>query len=149
MLFPTHLVAAYLVGNRWDLSPFLVVAGAAIPDLVDKPLASAGLVSLYHTVGHSLLLFLAMSLVVLVRKEWVALWVGWTSHLLLDSLHMIVNGRPEDLWFLAWPAVSHTPAVHLPPLDFLFHYLGTPSFYLEIAIWIVFAYVLSTDDGVE
>lgn len=149
MLFPTHLVAAYLVGERWDLSPLLVVTGAAVPDLIDKPLASAGLVDLYQTVGHSLLLFLGISVVVLVRNEWLAFWVGWTSHLLLDALHMVVNARPEDLWFLAWPLVRHTPAVHLPPLDFLFHYLGTASFYFEIVIWIVFAYVLLTDNGVR
>lgn len=149
MLFPTHLVAAYVVGKRYDLSLFWVVVGAAAPDLIDKPLATAGLVDLYQSIGHSLLLFLGISAVVLVRREWAALWVGWASHLLLDASHMVINARPEDLRFLAWPVIKHTPAVHLPPVNFLFYYLGTPSFYVEIAIWFVFAYVLITTNGGE
>lgn len=149
MLFPTHLVAAYLIGKRWDLSLFWVITGAAAPDVIDKPLATAGLVDLYHSVGHSVLLFLGVSVVVLVRREWAALWVGWASHLLLDASHMVINGRPEDIQFLAWPLIKHTPAVHLPPIEFLFYYLGTPSFYVEIAIWLVFAHVLIPTDSIE
>lgn len=144
MLFPTHLVAAYVVGKRWQLSLFWIVTGAAAPDLIDKPVAIVGLVDLYHSIGHSLPLFLGISVVVFVQREWVALWVGWGTHLLLDASHMVINARPEDLRFLAWPVIKHKPAVHLPPIDFLVYYLGTPSFYIEIGIWIVAAYVLRT-----
>lgn len=144
MLFPTHLVAAYVVGKRWDLPVLWVIVGAAAPDLIDKPLATAGLVDLYQSIGHSLLLLLGLSVLILVGREWMALWAGWASHLLLDAFHMVINARPEDLRFLAWPVIKHTPAVHLPPDDFFFYYLGTPSFYVGIGIWIVFAYVLIT-----
>lgn len=142
MLFPTHLVAAYLVGRRWNLPTYWVVLGAALPDVVDKPLAMAGVLELYHTVGHSLLLLGALSVLGLAGRQWAAFLVGWASHLFLDSVHQTVNGRPEDVRFLAWPVVRHEPAVQLGPVDFLFHYPGTPSFFLEIPIWIAAIYVL-------
>lgn len=149
MLFPTHLAAAYVIGKQRDLSVTWVVVGAAAPDIIDKPLATAGLVDLYHSIGHSLLPILGISVVVLVRREWVALWVGWASHLLLDASHMAINGRPEDVRFLAWPVIKHTPEVNLPPLEFFVYYVGTPSFYVELVIWLAFVYVLIPTNGTD
>lgn len=149
MLFPTHLIAAYAIGNRWELSPYWIVIGAALPDVVDKSIATVGFLDLYQSIGHSLIVLLGLSVVVFVRRDWAAFWVGWASHLSLDALHMIVNGRPGDIRFLAWPVVQHTPTVHLPPIEFLFHYLGTPSFYVEIAIWIGVVFVLIADSRGE
>ncbi|MDX1747310.1 MAG: metal-dependent hydrolase [Halobacteriales archaeon] len=149
MLFPTHLVAGYVIGERWDWPLPWVLLGAAAPDLIDKPLAMAGLVELYQTIGHSLALFATIAALALLGGVWAALWVGWASHLLLDAVHMVVNGRPGDLLFLAWPVIEHTPAVNLPPVEFLFAYIGTPSFYLELVIWAVFGYVLLTANGAE
>lgn len=146
MLFPTHLVAAYIIGKRWNLPSYWVIAGAALPDLVDKSLAMGGLFELYHTVGHSLLLLPALFVVGLAGRTGIAFCVGWTSHLLLDSVHMILNGRPEDVLFLVWPVIRHEPAVQLGPVDFLFYYLGTPSFFIGIGIWIAAAYSLMRDN---
>jgi hypothetical protein len=146
MLFPTHLVAASVLGRRWDLSVPPLVAGAALPDLVDKPAAMLGLVDLYQTAGHSLFLLVVGFAAVFVRRAWTPFWLGWASHLLLDAVHMLLNGRPMDLLFLAWPAIEHTPAVDLPPLEFFVQYLGTPSFYAEFVVWGLLAYVL-VDDG--
>lgn len=142
MLFPTHLVAAYVLGERWDLSTPLVVAGAALPDVVDKPLAMAGVTPQYQTVGHSLLALCGALVVVFVRREWTPFWVGWASHLSLDAVHMLLNGRLGDLRFLFWPVVEHRPAVDLPPVEFFVFYLGTPSFYAEFLVWAAFGYVL-------
>lgn len=148
MLFPTHLVAAYGIGKRWSRSPFLVVAGAALPDLIDKTAAMAGVLPLYQSVGHSLVTVLGLSVLAARRGAWRPLLVGWASHLALDALHMVVNGRPADVQFLAWPLLRHRPAVNLPPLEFFAHYVGTPSFYLEVPIWIAVGYSLlaSGDD---
>jgi hypothetical protein len=142
MLFPTHLAAAYVLGTRWNLSIPLLVAGAALPDLVDKPAAMVGVVDLYQSAGHSLLLLVVGFVAIFVRREWTPLWLGWASHLLLDALHMLLNDRPEDVLFLAWPAIEHTPAVNLPPVAFFGHYLGTPSFYAEFVVWGLLASVL-------
>lgn len=147
MLFPTHLVAAYGLGQRWDLDPVLVVAGAALPDLIDKTAGMAGVVPLYQSIGHSLFTVLGISVTAFVRRKWTPLLVGWTSHLALDAVHMVVNGRPADVLFLVWPVVEHRPAVHLPPIEFFVYYLGTPSFYLELLVWIGVGYSLLSDDG--
>lgn len=145
MLFPTHLLVGYVLGRRWDLPALWALAGAALPDLVDKSLATVGVFELYQTVGHSLLALVVAAVLVAVGRNAVAgslgrnglaLWVGWASHLAADAVHMVVNGRPADVQFLAWPFVHHVPAVQLPPVEFLFHYLWTPSFFLEAAIWL-------------
>lgn len=143
MLFPTHLVVGYLCALRWNLAPSVAVAGAALPDVIDKSVAMAGLYDLYHSAGHSafVVLFLTLAALVLGRRA-VALWVGWTTHLGLDALHMVLNGRPGDVRFLAWPLVEHTPSVSLPPIEFALSYLGTPSFYVEVLVWGAFFAVI-------
>jgi len=151
VLFPTHLLVGYVLGRRWDLPVLAVIAGAALPDVLDKPLAMAGVFELYQTVGHSLLVLVVAGVSVTVgrsgrlRELGVALWVGWASHLVLDAVHMIVNGRPADVRFLGWPLLRHVPAVQLPPVEFAFHYLWTPSFFLEAAAWIGVGLLLATD----
>jgi len=142
MLFPTHLAAGYVVGKRWDLPVLPLVVGAALPDLVDKPAAMVGVVDLYQTAGHSLLLLVVGFAAVFARRAWTPLWLGWASHLLLDAFHMLLNGRPADVLFLAWPAIRHTPAVDLPPVEFFVQYLWTPSFYAEFVVWGLLVYVL-------
>jgi hypothetical protein len=147
MLFPTHLAAGYVLGRRWNLPCRPLVVGAALPDLVDKPAATLGVVDLYQSAGHSLAALVLGFVVVFVRREWTPLWLGWASHLLLDAVHMLLNGRPDDVRFLVWPAIEHTPAVDLPPLPFFLHYLGTPSFYVEFVVWGLLVSVLVADDG--
>jgi hypothetical protein len=136
MLFPTHLVAGYLLTVRWDVAPTWAVAGAALPDLIDKSIATGGFYGLYHSVGHSLLAVVVLALLALaLGRPALALCVGWASHLALDALHMVLNGRPGDVRFLAWPLLEHTPAVTLPPFEFALFYLGTPAFYAELLVW--------------
>lgn len=141
MLFATHLVAGYALGRLTDRPVMWVVAGAGLPDLVDKPLAATGVVDLYHTVGHS-----GLGLAVLVaaalatrRMELAALAVGVASHLTLDAVHVVVNGRPADAAFLGWPAMLPPDPLALGPLAFVRVYVGTPSFFLECLIWVTLA----------
>lgn len=142
MLFPTHLAAAAVVGSLSRLSPGWVVVGAAVPDVVDKPLGMSGAVGLYHSLGHSLLLAAVAVPLALVGRAGLAAAVGWVSHLLLDAVHVVVNGRPDDAVFLAWPfALPETPLA-VPPGSFFYYYLGTPSFYLEVAFWAALAVLL-------
>ena len=46
MLFPTHLVAAPLLRGASGLSLFWLAVGAALPDVIDKPLGMVGVVDL-------------------------------------------------------------------------------------------------------
>ena len=74
----------------------VLVVGAALPDLIDKPVAEVGLVAAYHTVGHSL--FVAAGVVgaaVVLRRHGrrraVPLAVGWRSRLACDLYVAVPN----------------------------------------------------------
>lgn len=127
------------------MRPLPVVIGAAIPDLLDKPLGMAGVVGSYQTVAHSgVVLFVPLALVLWDRR-WLAVVVGWASHLALDAAHMILNGRPDDGLFLLWPLVDHDSAVQLPPLEFATFYIGSRSVVVELGIWVLFVYAIRQD----
>jgi hypothetical protein len=137
MLFPTHLVAGALVGTRVRLPMAWIVVGAALPDLIDKPLASVGAVELYHTIGHSVAFAVVLAPLAIPSRSGLAVAVGWASHLLLDALHVVVNGRSTDALFLLWPVAVPADPFNLAPIPFARQYLWTPSFLLEVGIWLV------------
>jgi hypothetical protein len=141
VLFATHLLVAGLLASARRLPAPALVFGAALPDLVDKSLASLGVVDLFHTVGHSALLAPLALLVALRGPQGVALALGWASHLLLDALHIVVNGRPTDAYFLAWPLIEPPTPLAIPPGEFFWYYLWSPSFFLEVGIWLFAAVV--------
>lgn len=143
MLYPTHPVAGYLLAILWKLPALPVVVGAALPDLIDKPLASAGITNRYHTLAHSLVGLLIPAFLARRNRLWRAVFIGWLSHLALDVLHMVLNGRGEDSKFLLWPFVSHESQVQLPPVEFAAFYGGTRSFVVELGIWAAFVAVLT------
>ncbi len=136
MLFPTHLVVAALLGRGTRLPLAWLMLGGALPDLVDKPLASAGVVGVYQSVGHSLLFGVVVGALALSTRPGVAVAVGWVSHLVLDAVHLVLNGRPEHVGFLGWPMTTPADPLGLPPVSFALQYVGTPSFFLEIALWL-------------
>lgn len=143
MLFPTHLVAGYLVSRWWDLPVRYVVAGAALPDLIDKPLAIGGATDRYHSIGHSCVGIGALSILLVEGPRGRAVLAGWVSHLFLDAAQMIINGRPRDVQFFLWPVVKHRPAVQLPPIEFATVYAWTTAFYLEVVIWALFVHMVA------
>lgn len=142
MLFVTHLVAALLLGRASRLPIFPLVAGAAAPDLLDKPLGTLGISELYHSIGHSVLLALVLLPLALYARVWFAVAVGWASHILLDTVHVVVNGRPGHALAFLWPLAESADPLGIPPGEFFWYYLGTPSFYLEIVLWAALLFVL-------
>ncbi|RJX42564.1 metal-dependent hydrolase [Halonotius aquaticus] len=153
MLFPTHLVVAAGIGivsrlraavsgsstgaaSQPPLSIGWLVIGAALPDVVDKPLGIAGVTELFHSVGHSALVLPVMVAVALASRQGLALAIGWGSHLFLDALHVVINGRPSDALFFGWPVVSPPNPPAIPPGEFFWYYLGSLSFYLEVLLWL-------------
>lgn len=145
MLFPTHLLAAATVGRVSGLATPWLVVGAAAPDVVDKPLGMVGVVDLYHSVGHSVVLLCAVVPVVLFHGAARAVVVGWASHLALDALHVVVNGRARDVLSLAWPVTAPPEPLAIPPGSFLVYYVGSPSFVLEVALWLLVGVLVCHD----
>lgn len=136
VLFPTHLVAGAVLGAYTRLSVAWLVVGAALPDLLDKPLATLGVTTLYHAVGHSALFGVVVLAAAFVDRAAVAVAVGWVSHVLLDAAHVVVNGRPLDALFLLWPVAVPPAPLALAPIPFVQQYLWSPSFLLEVGIWL-------------
>jgi len=144
VLFATHLVAAALIGKASKLPLPWLLAGAAVPDVVDKPLAMAGVVELFHAIGHSAVLAILVIPIALSGRAGLAAAIGWASHLLLDAAHIVINGRPGDVPFLLWPVVVPADPLKLPPGEFLLYYLWTPSFFLEVGLWSALGVMLVT-----
>jgi Ni/Fe-hydrogenase subunit HybB-like protein len=144
VLFATHLAAVAVAGRASRLSTAWLVVGAAIPDVIDKPLGMIGVFELYHSIGHSTLIVPIFVLLALRDPAGLAAAVGWGSHLLLDAIHVVINGRPGHALFLAWPLAESADPLALPPGEFGRYYLGTPSFRLEILIWIGLIAVLAS-----
>ncbi|MDZ5810894.1 metal-dependent hydrolase [Halorubrum sp. AD140] len=150
VLFGTHLLVAVCIGwlsghprvrRRLDDAPALstawLVGGAALPDVVDKPLGALRVVDVYQSVGHSALLApLAIAVATRNRRRGLAAAVGWGSHLALDALHVVLNGRANDALFLAWPVLTRSSPLAIPPGEFALYYVGSPSFLLEVALWL-------------
>jgi len=149
VLFATHLLAAAAIGWLSDrprirrfradpaaLSTVWLVAGAALPDIIDKPLGALGVVDTYHSVAHSALLVPLAVAVAVKHRHGLALAVGWGSHLALDALHVVVNGRVSDAMFLVWPVLVRSDPLAIPPGEFALLYVGSPSFFVEVALWL-------------
>ncbi|MXR50239.1 metal-dependent hydrolase [Halovenus sp. WSH3] len=145
MLFPTHLLAAAMVGRTSRLSTPWAVVGAALPDVIDKPLGLVGVADIYHTVGHSVLVLGVLAPLVLGDPRGRAVVVGWALHLALDAGQILINGRPSDVLSLGWPAVAPPDPLGLPPGEFALYYLGSPAFVLEVGIWLLAAAVVLRD----
>ena len=138
MLFPTHVIVAYLVARRLGCSLPWTVLGAVLPDLIDKPLGRVGETDRYHSIAHSLLS-------VAIAAPWTrrgralrSLWLGWATHVGADAAGMAANGRRPDIAFLLWPIARERPYAEMPDdlvLPGTASYFASRSFALELALW--------------
>jgi len=83
----------------------LCLAGAVVPDLVDKPLFALELVPVAHTVGHSVLTVGLLGLVAARYRVLAPVVVGWASHVAAD----LVVAYPKFLVNYAWPVLGPRP----------------------------------------
>ncbi|WP_290814614.1 metal-dependent hydrolase [Halovivax sp.] len=121
----------------------VAVFGAALPDLIDKPLAAWGVVPVGRTIGHSLLF--AVPLVVAVwllairfdgRILGVAFAVGYLSHIAADVPWHVIAGDFDELGFLLWPITEMPPYTGVKPLGTVAG-VDVTTLWLEAAIVLV------------
>jgi hypothetical protein len=137
VLYPTHIVASIPLIALTDFSAVAIFIGCAIPDIIDKPLPSLNLVDTYHSVAHSGITLLIVSITGVFIPFMIGVTAGWFLHILMDVLHVIVNGRRNHWKFVVWPVDFQENPMRKPPGEFFKYYIGTKSFYVEFAIWII------------
>ncbi|ELY98845.1 membrane-bound metal-dependent hydrolase [Natrialba chahannaoensis JCM 10990] len=115
-----HLAVGYIcyaLYTRWrtgriptETAALVAIAGAALPDLLDKPIWLAGLVDVGRTIGHSLLFAIpvvaAVWLLSRVRGQQalgIAFAIGYGSHIATDIPWHVLSGDLHELGFLLWP----------------------------------------------
>jgi len=136
MIFVTHLLIGAVI-DRIKRGPIgWALIGSALPDLIDKPLAMAGVFDVYHSIGHSFISVICLGSIVVVAKYGRLIFLGWSSHIALDLFQIAINGRFTDLLFIFWPWLQSPSPLALPPGAFVFYYLGSPGFFLEIVLWV-------------
>lgn len=120
MIFFGHLGFGLKLASPWSrrLDRKLILLGAILPDLVDKPIyyglswatgkngAELGMIAGTRGFGHTALALIVLTLTATVtRLRWLAaLCLGIATHLMLDNLgDRFLNGRDFTIRALAWP----------------------------------------------
>lgn len=120
MLPPVHVAVGYLCyaalvrfrgkGVPAGRATLVTVLAAALPDLIDKPLAWLGVVPVGRTIGHSLLFVVPMVALAWLwarrtgdRELGVAFATGLLSHVAADVPWHLLSREYHELGFLLWP----------------------------------------------
>ncbi|ELY44426.1 metal-dependent hydrolase [Natronorubrum sulfidifaciens] len=128
-----HLVVGYCCyaaytrfdrGEPPSIAPAgVAIVGAAVPDLLDKPLSSASVVPVGRTIGHSLLFAVPLVLLLwLLARRFdrshlgVAFAIGYGSHLATDVPWHVISGDYHELGFLLWPVTPMPAYTGVKPL---------------------------------
>ncbi len=128
-----HLVVGYVCYSAYthidrgeppvSTPAIIAVIGAALADLIDKPLHAAGIVPVGRTIGHSLLFVVPLVAIVwLVARRrdrdqlGLAFAIGYGSHLAADVPWHLLSGDFHELGFLLWPVTPMPPYSGVKPL---------------------------------
>jgi hypothetical protein len=120
----------------------LCLAGAVVPDLVDKPLVAAGVVDVSHTVGHSVPVLGvaagATAALPAVRPA-APLVAGWAAHVAAD----LVVAYPRFLVNYAWPLLAPRPTPDDPLVAYWLEYAAGPLGAFEASLVVLAGVLLS------
>lgn len=90
----------------------VLIAGALLPDLVDKTLSwGLGWFPSGYAAAHSVFLAVPLGLAAIARNRrlGVAFAVGYWTHLLGDVVNPVRTGDPVDVTRVLWPVVAADP----------------------------------------
>lgn len=108
MLFFTHLAFGYLLGEVLVYSVLGLVIGSVLPDVIDRAIYYLDLVSEDHTISHSVIFVMPLSLVsTLIWPESTGVTIAWNLHILFDVINQRdSNGTDYILGFILWPLID-------------------------------------------
>ena len=159
MFPPVHPAVAYLLYRGWrrvdDAGPpgeyatIALVVGALLPDLIDQPLARLVDVPSTRVLGHTLLVIVPVTVLVVVAIRHSSLpndaaggfAVGYLSHPVADALWPALFGQYHELGFLLWPIthspeyVGQKPIVELGSVTVTTLWIELPLLALALVVW--------------
>jgi Predicted membrane-bound metal-dependent hydrolase (DUF457). len=131
-----HLSLAFLAGSILEYDRRMIalcLAGAVVPDLIDKPLVWAGVFDIGHTVGHSVVTLGVITAVVTIISPLRILApavLGYATHILAD----LFVAYPKFLTNYAWPLLPQRPTPDGPVLDYWLAYAGSGPGVVEASV---------------
>lgn len=140
MLFATHLIGGYVSSKLFNQPVVLVVLGASLPDIIDKPLGILEIAPYYHSVGHSVLTVLLLVLIGVKFRQVIPVALGWATHIFQDALHILINRGMMETTFMFYPLMfPDKPKITNGSINFITNfwsnYLWTVGFYTEFIFW--------------
>jgi hypothetical protein len=140
MLFGTHLIGGYVSSKLFEQPVALVVLGAALPDIIDKPLGILEIAPHYHSIGHSIFTVVLLVLIGIRIRRLIPMALGWATHIFQDALHILINRGLEETTFMFYPLMfPDKPEITNGSVNFIANfwsnYLWTVGFYTEFMFW--------------
>lgn len=154
---PLHARQARLIGEPRDLRlDALVMFGALIPDLIDKPLRLIGFTPHGRSIGHALLVWALFACIAVLsatlypRMRAVALLAyGWGTHFVADTLDDLVAGLESTgyLWtsWAGWPWVTADSFASTSGIVVAVAHLSS----LEVVVVLIAAMIMVSHQHVE
>lgn len=147
MLFGTHLIGGYIAARVSKMPVALVILGAALPDIIDKPLGILEIAPHYHSIGHSVFTVMILLLVGFKFRDFLPVVIGWSVHIFQDALHIFINRGIEKTTFVFYPAMfPDKPEITDGSVGFISNfwsnYFWTTGFYVDFIFWGIGLYLM-------
>ena len=128
MILFGHIGISVFLGSFLSLSLLPVIAGALIPDLIDKTLLLFGLIDTGRFIGHTLFLGVLIALIsyVIFRKKLVSvsLLFGYMFHLMEDATQFVPWFYP----FMSYNFSAYTFGPVFTPFNIASEIVGVAMF---------------------
>jgi hypothetical protein len=150
-----HLAAAVIACDSLDYdrrATALCLAGAVVPDLVDKTVWWLGLTETGHTLGHSVVTVTAVAVVVTAvnaARPLQPVLPGYAAHVVAD----IGVAYPRFVVNYAWPLLDQRPTPDISPVTYWVRYAVSAPGVVEATLVVAGVAVVarrgldSSDDG--
>jgi hypothetical protein len=131
-----HVAAAVLVSDYLDYdrrATALCLAGAVVPDLVDKTVWRLGLAETGHTLAHSVVTVAVVAVVVTAvdaARPFRPVFPGYAAHVAAD----VGVAYPRFVVNYAWPILEQRPTPDVSPVGYWMRYAVSAPGVAEAAI---------------